>query len=194
MGAKFLIDNNFDVDAAKAQLKEYAISMATDWAEGALNSSSISWVPGAESWSSDFKGLIQAGSNSGWNGDAMQAYLKESPLVQNIIKTYTPEGPAQGKLVAALQYAQANDFDSVKIQQALMTDVFDIVSNAGISKDIADLVGGQDSVMATMTNVFGERLVANDGDIDATLNDLKAYAASYAKGFIGEYAKSVLGT
>jgi len=193
MGAKFLIDNNFDVDAAKAQLKDYATSMATNWAEGALNTA-ISWVPGSKSWSSDFKGLIQAGSNSGWNGDAMEAYLKKSPLVQNIIETYTPGGAAQGKLVEALQYAKENNFDSDKIQQALMTDVFEIVSNAGISKDIADLVGGQDGVMATMTNVFGERLMANKGDIDATLSDLKAYATSYAKGYIGDYAKSMLGT
>lgn len=192
MATQFVLDNNFDLDAAKQDLQDFVEDMAKAWVgEGGL-SDAISWLPGSDTWSADFRNLTNFAHENGWDSDAIEDYIGTSPLIKNIIDSYVPGGVAHDMLARAYQFAAENDFDSDNITRALTGDLVGIVSDAGISEDIVALMGGEQSVIATMTRVFGERFIANGGDIDASLADMGDYARAFAAGHIGEFGASIL--
>ncbi len=192
MATKFVLDNDFDLDAAKQDLRNFVNDMAKSWAGNGGLKDAISWLPGSETWSTDFHGLTQFAQANGWDSDAIEGFIAESPLIRNIIDSYVPGGVAQNMLARAFQFAAQNDFDHDTMSKALTGDLIDIISGAGISKDIVRLLGGDQKVVAQMTWVFGERFIANGGDIDATLADMRNYASAFAAGHIGEFGASIL--
>lgn len=194
MATQFVLDNDFDLDAAREDLKEFVENLAKAWVgEGGL-ADFISWLPGSENWAGDFHDLVSHAHANGWDSDAIEEYLAESPLIANIISSYVPEGVARDGLNLAFQYAAENNFDTDEITNALLTDLVQVVSSAGITQDVAGLMGGHEGVMAHMSRIFGERFIANGGDIGATLDDMQNYARAFAAGYIGDYASSMLAT
>jgi len=166
MATQFVLDNEFDLDAAREDLKDFVENLAKNWVgEGGL-SEIISWLPGSENWAADFHGLVTHAHANGWDSESIEAYLSESPLIANIVSSYVPEGVARDGLNLAFRYAMENDFDPDQLTQAIAQDLVNVVAGAGISADIVQLMGGDQSIMA------------------------RAFAA----GYIGDYASSMLAT
>jgi len=179
-------------DAATEDLEEFVESIAENWVEQGGLENLLDFIPGSREWSSDFRELLLDGHNAGWNQDTVQELLSESSLISNIINSYVPGGVAHDMLAQAVQYASENGWDTQQILNAATIDVLEIIGSAGISEDIVNFVGGQPELIQRVTNVFGERLLANNGDIDQTLDDMRAYARGLAAGHVGDYTHSIL--
>jgi len=179
-------------DAAAQDLEEFVESIAEDWVEQGGLENILEFLPRSREWSSDFRELLLDGHNAGWNRDTVQELLSDSSLITNIINSYVPGGVAYDMLSQAVQYASDNGWDTQQILNAATVDVLEIVGSAGISQDIVSFFGGQPELIQRVTNVFGERLLANNGDIDQTLEDMRAYARGLAAGHVGDFTQSIL--
>lgn len=191
MASRYVIENDFDLDKARQELEDFVEDMAEPWIGDVLKDA-VQWVPGSRSWSGDFSRLINHARSNNWDAGAIDEYLDDNALMQKVVNSYVPDGVARGMLSRAYQFADEIGFDRNRLTKLISDDLMEMISDAGISSDIVGLMGGEDKVIASMTRVFGERFVANDADIAATLAQMRAYTQSFAAGYVGEFAGAVL--
>lgn len=195
-----LVVNNLDtaiegdsfIDAARIEFEEFVVDLAENWVEQGGLEAALSWIPGSANWSTEFRDLVLVGHNNGWDKDELQTHLSESSLFSNLVNSYIPEGVAHNYLTRALQYASENGMDTQTILNAATIDMVEILAGAGISQDVVNFLGGNGAMLTQMSHVFGERLIANNGDLDATLRDMEQYARGLAAGHVGSYTQSIL--
>ena len=187
-----VIDGDSFLDAATSDLEAFVEDIAIDWVEQGGLEDVLSFIPHAENWTPQFRDLVLEGHNSGWDRDTIQAHLSESSLFSNLVNSYVPGGFAHDMLSQAINYGANNGWDTQTIVNAATTDVIEIIGNAGISQDIVRFLGGNDALLHQATNVFGQRLIANNGDLGQTLRDMEVYARGLAAGIVGDFSQSVL--
>ena len=186
------INGDSFLDAATSDLEDFVEDIAVNWVEQGGIEDILSFIPHSENWTPQFRDLIRAGHDSDWDRDTIQAHLSESSLFSNLVNSYVPGGFAHNMLSEAINYGANNGWDTQTIVNAATIDVVEIIGNAGISQDIVRFLGGDGAVIAQATNVFGQRLLANDGDLGQTLRDMEVYARGLAAGIVGDFSQSVL--
>ncbi len=180
------------IEDARVEFEEFVTGLAENWVEQGGLEAVLTWIPGSENWGADFSDMIMAGHASGWDGDTLRAHLSESSLFSNLVNSYVPGGGLQNFLTRAIQYASENGLDTQTILNAATIDMVDILANAGISQDVVNFLGGNSAMLAKMSDVFGQRLIENGGDLNATLRDMEKYARGLAAGHIGDFTQSIL--
>jgi len=176
------------IEDARAEFETFVTGLAENWVEQGGLEQALTWIPGSENWGTDFRDMIMEGHASGWDGDTLRAHLSESSLFSNLVNSYVPGGGVQNFLARAIQYASENGLDT----QTITIDMVDILANAGISQDVVNFLGGNSAMLARMSDVFGQRLIENGGDLNATLRDMEKYARGLAAGHVGDFTQSIL--